>query len=344
MLHTSYINKRNNFEIQEIWDYLQKYGVDFDNPEKTVVVRENGNIVGTGSIDGKVMKYFFIEPEHKGEGITSQIYNALLSYLFEKGELEHFLFTKPENDMIFGGIGLDKVLSTDKVSLFEGGFSSYSSWIKSVKIKLNPNANVRGAIVANCNPMTKGHKYLIDYAKEKIDELVVFIVEEDKSVFPTEDRYSIVSNEYKDDDKVVVVMGGPYIISQVTFPTYFIKKVDDSTEIFTELDAKIFAEKIAVDLDIDIRFVGNEPIDRLTAKYNQKLFRSTRDAKLEIEQIDRLKSDNDDIISASRVRKLISEDKLDEAFKVLPKSTIEYLKSDKGKKVISKLQYKGAEE
>lgn len=337
MLHTSYINKRNNFEIKEIWDFLQKYDVDFDNPEKTVVIRDNGEIVATGTLDGKVMKYFFIDPEYKGQGLTADIYNALLSYLFEKGELEHFLFTKPENNNIFKGIGLSNVLSTDKVSLFEGGFSSYDSWIDSVKKKLNPNAKKRGAIVANCNPMTLGHKYLIDYAKDKVDELVVFIVEEDKSIFPTEDRYQIVKNEYKDEEKVVVVLGGPYIISQATFPTYFIKKVDDSTEIFTELDAKIFAEKISSDLKIDVRFVGDEPIDLLTAKYNEKLLKSTRSSKLELEQIKRLKK-SDDYISASKVRKLIREGYLEEAYKMLPKSTIDYLKSDRGKKVIEKLQ------
>lgn len=337
MLHTSYINKRNNFEIKEIWDFLQKYNVDFDNPEKTAVIRDDGKIVATGTIDGKVMKYFFIEPEYKGQGLTAEIYNALLSYLFEKGELEHFLFTKPENDYIFNGIGLSNVLSTDKVSLFEGGFSSYDSWINSVKEKLNPNAKKRGAIVANCNPMTLGHKYLIEYAKDRVDELIIFIVEEDQSIFPTEDRYEIVKNEYKDDDKVVVVLGGPYIISQVTFPTYFIKKIDDSTEIFTELDAKIFAEKISCDLEIDVRFVGDEPIDLLTAKYNEKLLKSARSSRLELEQIKRLKK-ADDFISASKVRKLIKEGRTEESFVMLPKSTIEYLKSDKGKKVIEKIQ------
>ncbi|MFB0972448.1 MAG: [citrate (pro-3S)-lyase] ligase, partial [Neofamilia sp.] len=76
-------------------------------------------------------------------------------------------------------------------------------------------------------------KHLLEYAKSKVDELIVFIVEEDKSTFTTEERYSIVKNEYKNDDKVVVILGGPYIISQATFPTYFIKKLDETTDIYT---------------------------------------------------------------------------------------------------------------
>lgn len=339
MLFTSFVNKRNNFEIREIWDYLQKFGVEFDNPERTAVVRDNGKIVGTGSVDGKVMKYFFIEENYKGRGILAMIYNALLNYLLDKNELDYYVFTIPSNDYIFKGIGLNEVLSTSRVSLFEGGFSSYEKWIKSIKSKLNPDVKNRGAIVANCNPMTKGHKYLIDYARSKVDELIVFIVEEDKSAFSTAERYSIVKNEYKDDEDVVVVLGGSYIISQATFPTYFIKKVDDSTDIYTELDATMFAKKIAKDLDISIRFVGDEPIDMLTAKYNENLQKSSDKNELLLEKIDRIK-DNGDYISASKVRRLIKEGRVEESYPLLTQSTIDFLESEEGQRKILEIQKK----
>lgn len=337
MLTSNFVNKRNNFEIVEIWDYLQGHNVAYDNPEATVVIRDEGKVVGTGSLDGKVMKYFFIDDGYKGQGLLAKIYNMLLTYLLDKGVTEHFIFTKPENDYIFEGLGLKKVIQTEKVLLLEGGFTTYKAWMKSIKDVLNPYAKVRGAIVANCNPMTKGHKYLMDYAKSQVDELVIFIVEEDRSIFPTDDRYSIVKNEYKNDPKVLVVKGGNYIISQATFPTYFLKKVDKSLDIYTELDAKIFSEKIAKDLDIDIRFVGDEPIDRLTAKYNEKLFKSTQGVNLRLEKIDR-KEVAGQPISASRVRKLIKEGKTEEAYPLLVDSTIEFLQSLEGKRIIKKIQ------
>lgn len=337
MLTSNFVNKRNNFEIKEIWNYLQKHGVAYDNPETSVVVRDQGKIIGTGSLDAKVMKYFFLEDDYKGQGILAQIYNVLLTYLLDQGFTEHFIFTKPENYYIFKGIGLKKVIETEKVLLLEGGFTSYKKWVKSIKEKLNPNALNRGAIVANCNPMTKGHKYLMDYAKSKVDELIIFVVEENRSVFPTEARYNIVKNEYKNEPKVLVVKGGNYIISQGTFPTYFLKKVDDTLDIYTELDAKIFSQRIAKDLDIDIRFVGDEPIDRLTAKYNEKLYKSTLGVKLRLEKIDR-KEEMGSPISASRVRELIKEGKLEEAYSLLVDSTIEFLKSPEGKKIIKKIQ------
>lgn len=337
MLTTNYVNKRNNFEIKEIWYFLQKYNVNFDNPDATVVVRDEGKIIGTGSVNGKVMKYFFVDDNYKGQGVLAKIYNLLLSYLLDQGITEHFIFTKPKNEYIFTGIGLNKVISTKDVLLLEGGFSSYNKWIDTIKEQINPNAKCRGAIVANCNPMTKGHKYLMEYARNKVDELIIFIVEEDKSVFTTEVRYDIVKNEFKDDKKIVVVKGGPYIISQATFPTYFLKEVDDSLDIYTELDAKLFSEKIAVDLDICTRFVGEEPIDRLTARYNKNLLKSTEGLKLELEKIDRLELGGD-IISASKVRRFIKNNELDKAFSLLVPSSIDFLESSQGKEVIKKIQ------
>ncbi|MDE6054695.1 MAG: adenylyltransferase/cytidyltransferase family protein, partial [Lachnospiraceae bacterium] len=38
-----------------------------------------------------------------------------------------------------------------------------------------------GSIVMNCNPFTRGHRYLIEQALMKVDKLYVFVVEEDKS-------------------------------------------------------------------------------------------------------------------------------------------------------------------
>ena len=337
MISYEYLNKRNNFEIKEIYHYLEGFGVNFDNPAKTVIAREDGKIVGTGSVDGKVMKYFFIEEGHKGEGILPKIYEKLLDYLFETGATEHFVFTKPLNRLYFEGLGLSEVWETDNVLLLEGGFSTYESWVNSVKKKLNPEVIKRGTIVANCNPMTLGHKYLMEYAARQVDELVIFIVEEDKSIFPTDDRFKIVESEFKNRNDIVVVKGGPYIISQATFPTYFIKKLDDATKFYAELDAEIFSGKIAKDLEIDIRFVGEEPLDKLTNEYNKKLRKSTIGKTVELEMIPRLEEEGN-VISASYVRKLLKEAKYEEAFKMVPKCTEDFLKSEEGLRIIKKIQ------
>src|SRR5699024_11826575 len=109
----------------------------------------------------------------------------------------------------------------------------------------------RPSIFMNCNPMTKEHKYLINQTLKKVDDIIIFVVEEDKSVFPFKYRFNIMKDELKNLDNVELVKGGPYIISQGTFPTYFIKEKDEMLSTYTELDGSIFGDKIAKDLEID---------------------------------------------------------------------------------------------
>lgn len=44
----------------------------------------------------------------------------------------------------------------------------------------------------NCNPFTKGHKYLIEKASKENDVVHLFILTEDKSEFSTKDRINMV--------------------------------------------------------------------------------------------------------------------------------------------------------
>lgn len=200
----------------------------------------------------------------------------------------------------------------------------------------------RGAIVVNCNPMTLGHKYLIDKALEMVDQLLIFVVEEDKSIFPFEDRFNIIKEELKGYNNISLLKGGPYIISQATFPTYFIKKKDEMLDIYTEIDGKIFGDKIAKDLKIDIRFFGSEPKDLVTLAYNNTLKKILEDRNIEVNIIERRKLE-ENIVSASYVRHLLSNKEIDEAYKYLPKATIDYLNSEKGKHVIKKLEQKNTD-
>lgn len=194
----------------------------------------------------------------------------------------------------------------------------------------------RGAIVVNCNPMTLGHKYLIEKGLEKVDQLIIFVVQEDKSTFPFQDRFNIIQEELKEYENIYVIKGGPYIISQATFPTYFIKKRDEMLDIYTEIDGKIFADKIGKDLEIDIRFFGSEPKDLVTLAYNKTLEGILKAADIGVEIIER-KQIEKNIVSASYVRELLSGGQIKEAYKYLPKATIDYLESDNGMKIIKSL-------
>lgn len=185
-----------------------------------------------------------------------------------------------------------------------------------------------GAIVMNCNPFTLGHRYLIETASSQCDKLYIFVVEEDKSVFPFEDRLKLVMEGVKDLDNVTVLHSGNFIISALTFPGYFNKSVDNNVSVDTSDDLTLFAKYIAPTLGINIRFAGEEPIDYITRQYNETMEELLPKHGIEFIEIPR-KTMGDSVISASRVRKLLLEDNFDEIAEIVPETTLEYLKKNK---------------
>ncbi len=183
-----------------------------------------------------------------------------------------------------------------------------------------------GAIVMNCNPFTKGHRYLIEQAASQVDLLYVFIVEEDKSAYRFIDRVEMVFQGTADLKNVKVLPSGRYIISKETFSQYFekdnVKQIDNM-----DYDVRIFGEVITKKLGISVRFVGEEPFDRVTKKYNETIQRILPDYGVEVMEIPRKQLWNGSIISASAVRKAIAENNESVVKAMLPETTIKYLKN-----------------
>lgn len=181
-----------------------------------------------------------------------------------------------------------------------------------------------GAIVMNCNPFTKGHRYLIEKAASQVDYLYVFVVEEDKSVFPFEDRIQMVKAGTKTLTNVLVLPSGDYIISQKTFEQYFTK---DQVETVDDMDydVRIFGEVVAKEFGITVRFVGEEPYDKVTRKYNETMKRILPEYDVEVVEIPRISNAEGEIISASKVRKYLQEHNIEALQSMLPDSTLEYL-------------------
>lgn len=181
-----------------------------------------------------------------------------------------------------------------------------------------------GAIVMNCNPFTKGHRYLIEQACKQVDVLYVFVVEEDKSVFKFEDRIEMVRRGTVDLEKVRVLPSGKYIISKETFSQYFdkdnVEQVDDM-----DYDVRIFGAVVAKELGISVRFVGEEPFDKVTKKYNETMKKILPEYDINVIEIPRTTTEEGSVISASAVRKAMQ--KKDERLLhiMLPDTTIEYL-------------------
>lgn len=177
-----------------------------------------------------------------------------------------------------------------------------------------------GSVVMNCNPFTVGHRYLIEQALERVDFLIIFVVEENKSIFSFDERLTMVVKGTEDFNNLMVVPSGPFILSNTTFPEYFIKARDEDLIENIENDIKIFAEKIAPYLNIKYRFVGAEPEDTVTNEYNMAMERILPKYGIEFIEIPRKKVEGQ-YISATSVRKCLEEYNLEELSKLVPEST-----------------------
>lgn len=182
-----------------------------------------------------------------------------------------------------------------------------------------------GAIVMNCNPFTKGHRYLIEQALRMVDKLYIFVVEEDKSYFKFEDRFAMVKANVADLPNIHVIPSGKYVISKDTFAQYFEKEQVQVVESM-DYDIYIFGEVVAAGLGIKYRFVGEEPFDRVTREYNETMKRLLPGFGVTVVEIPRISfGDDREIISASLVRESLQNNDISLLEKLCPKSTMQYL-------------------
>lgn len=217
--------------------------------------------------------------------------------------------------------------------LYQLNYLDESEWkfqneLESYINKLPENRkNVNGAIVMNCNPFTRGHRYLIESAAKQVDTLYVFVVEEDKSFFPFKERLMLVRNGVKDLSNVIVLASGKFMISSLTFPEYFVKEDNRDVVIDTSKDLRLFWEKIAPKLEITKRFAGAEPNDNVTAQYNRDMQKYLPGHGIDFIEIPRIEKDGLPI-SASLVRKYLKEKQWEKISGLVPESTYEYLRQN----------------
>lgn len=181
-----------------------------------------------------------------------------------------------------------------------------------------------GSIVMNCNPFTLGHRYLIEQAAANCDHLIIFVVQEDKSMFPFNDRLKLIMDGTSDLKNITVVPSSEFIISSLTFSDYFNKSEIQDRLIDASLDVTLFAREIAPCLNISVRFAGEEPYDKVTKQYNDTMRAALPEYGIEFVEIPRKEYDGIPI-SASHVRELLKERNFDEIVKIVPKTTLDYL-------------------
>lgn len=331
------INLRSKHETNEVSKFLEQFSLKYEDIDYTVVIRENDDIIATCSKKENILKCFAINENYQGLGLSNNLISKVTEQLFLEGKYHSFIFTKPQNQFLFEGLGYKNIFTTDKVSLLESGNKNINSSLDKLKndYKIDDNKEY-AALVMNCNPFTLGHRYIIEIAAKENKNVIIFVVEEDKSAFTFETRYKLIKEGTKDLKNVTVIPSGEYIISSATFPSYFLKKNDDALKEYTKLDCNIFGKYFVKKFNIKRRYVGTEPHCKITNTYNESMQEILPKYNVEVKLINR-KEVQKDAISASRVRKLLKEGHIEKVKNLLPRVSFDFLLSKEGELVINQL-------
>lgn len=343
---------------QRIEAFLKRNGLRFDDMHYyAAVTDDDGEMIAGGGLKGNVIKCVAVDDAHKGEAIANTLISHLIAHANEEGHSNVMLFTKPKNRQLFESLSFRLLAEAPEAVLMETGIGGLNNMVEQLKkIKeegevckennqeckkeektnlnittpqhLNPSTPqplttttpLRGVVVMNCNPFTLGHRYLIEQAAKQVERLFVMVVREDCSLFAYAERKAMVEQGVAHLENVTVIDGSEYAISQATFPTYFLKRLDDAADTQMLLDLDLFRRHIAPALGTTVRFIGTEPTDRLTRRYNQLMHEVLADVR----ETARLEKKGN-AVSASRVRKAMEQGDMSTIRQLVPPTTLPYI-------------------
>lgn len=299
--------------------FLAAAGLEADmDADSFLLVWEGEALIATGCRKDNLLKCIAVDPAHQGEGLTATVLTHLRKDAFEAGYHHLFLYTKPRNEMQFTSLFFHTVAQTDQVLLMEDQPGGIGKFLDSLPVA-HEGGQV-GALVMNCNPFTLGHRHLIETATRECQWVYVFVLSEDKSLFPAQVRMELVKQGTEDLPNVTVLPTGPYLVSAATFPTYFLKEQASIAQ--CGLDICIFNRYFVPKFGITHRYVGTEPLSEVTNAYNRAL---KEGLSVPVREIPRLELQGSPI-SATAVRRCIEEKQFDALTGLVPPTTLDYIR------------------
>lgn len=273
------------------------------------------NLLGGAGLKENIVKCVAVDANTRDMALTNKLIGGIMAEAHRRGISQLFLFTKPENEEVFRSLAFFTVGRASKSVMMETDPRGIGAYVDSLRKLRKQGRN--GAIVMNCNPMTLGHLYLIKEASRRVDNLYIIPVREERGHFSYAERRDMIKHAVANLDNVIVCEGSPYAVSAATFPSYFLKRVEDATDTSISLDLDIFTRHIAPALGVTVRFAGNEPTDMLTRRYNDLMRVTLPTAGVEFCEIERLSIEGNPV-SATKVRGFLKAGNVSAATTLVP--------------------------
>jgi [citrate (pro-3S)-lyase] ligase len=310
-------------EYRRISVFLAAFDLVLDKDVTTsFYIEDADHIVATLSIGDDILKGIAVLKDYQGEQLAQKLIDHAVAFLHRKGIDSYRVFTKTQTVPVFLSMNMRLLVATESAAILEGGPFGLKEQLNQIAaivegVTHQPLASLNlGTVVVNCNPITRGHFHLIEYAAKRHDYVLVFVLEEDQSYFSFKERFSLCYLALQEIPNVILLPSTKYIVSALTFPSYFLKTVEARDAQHATLDALLFRDFFMKRFNLQKRYIGGET-EGVMVMYNATLERVLQD---KIERIPRIE-DGDEVISASRVRRLIIEGNIEAALALVPEAT-----------------------
>jgi [citrate (pro-3S)-lyase] ligase len=291
-------------------------------------------LVATAGRAGYVLKMFAVDDAYQGGDVLGGLASELVRLGRAAGQDAFLVFTRPEHAASFQYCQFRLLVATGEVALLEcgGGLERYLEAHRHLR-----REGANGAVVINGNPFTRGHQFLVETAAGHVDTLYVFIVREDRSVFPFAVRYRLATESIGHVRNAVLLDTSRYAVSAATFPSYFLRRSDEKARLQMEVDVRLFGSHIAPAFGITRRFVGHEPYCDTTAAYNRAMAEFLPACGVDLVEVRRA-TDGDRFISATTVRSALASGETAALERLVPPATLAFLTSPEGRAIARRLQ------
>ncbi|MGB8258754.1 MAG: adenylyltransferase/cytidyltransferase family protein [Terracidiphilus sp.] len=295
---------------------------------------EMGQLVACGARSGYVLKMLAIAPSHQGTDALGTLVTELILSALSAGHDTVFVFTQPRNAGSFEALNFRLLVTHGDVALLEHG-PGLKNYLASHASVVTEGRN--GAAVVNGNPFTLGHLYLVEQAARQVDRLYLFVVREDRSVFPFDVRFRLAEEATGHLPNVTVLDTSRYAVSAGTFPNYFLKRLDEAAPAQMRIDVRLFAERIAPSFHVASRFAGQEPLCPATAAYNQIMAEVLPAHGIQFVELPRIQAGGLPIC-ATRVRQAFAASDFDTLGELVPPATLRFLQSPPAHAIAERLR------
>jgi [citrate (pro-3S)-lyase] ligase len=306
-------------------------------PDITIGLYDERKLIGCCSRKGNILQGLAVDASYQGQGVSAILVTKMIEEAAQSGFIHLLVFTKPAMADLIRSIGFNVIADAKPYVVFleygPGGTQDFKQKLRDLS---EGKPHESACVVMNCNPFTRGHRYLIEKVSSENQFVYILAVQEDVSLFPFSVRLELIRKGVADLDNVLVIPGGDYVISSLTFPSYFTRS-EDLAAAQSAMDAEVFATLIAPALSVKRRYVGTEPYDPVTHVYNMTLKERLPPHGIEVVEVDRVQKAGR-AVSASDVREAIRRDDWSVIENLVPPVTLEYLRSDQAKGVLQKIK------